>query len=143
MARRPNGHRGKRLGEACYESGKRAERNNQKLHNRRENNPPGVVFSVATPAEPHGEKNNSWCKVWAVENFWKSAGEKVLSGVRGAYNFRTRFGSFFAFSNHFSYQFKFFSGAISVCRRAALFFSRIRLRRLLAQSTWQTKSALF
>ena len=33
--------------------------------------------------------------VWAVNNFWRSAGEKFLSGVRGASNLQTRFGSFF------------------------------------------------
>ena len=63
------------------------------------------------------------CKFGAVKNFWKSAGEKKISGVRGSDTFRIVFRILFrVFSNHSSYRFKHFSEAISFCRCAALTF---------------------
>ena len=80
---------------------------------------------VATPAEPRGAKNTFlfWCKIWAVKNFSKSAGEKFLSGVRGLNIFGQH-------SDRFSDPFRVFQtisdfridlnvlGAVSFCRRA-------------------------
>ena len=63
-------------------------------------------LSVATPAEPRGEKTFLLCKCWAVKPFYKSAGEKSLGGVRGAYSFSDTFRIvyrilFFAFFKQF------------------------------------------
>ena len=73
------------------------------------------------------KKNFFLCKFWAVKNFknlLKSAGEILLSGLRGAKNDRSRFGSlfgsFFAFFKRFSYRFTSSSGAVLFCRHAAL-----------------------
>ena len=44
----------------------------------------GAFLSVATPAEPRGAKHFFGGRFWAVKTYWKSAGEKALSGVRGA-----------------------------------------------------------
>ena len=55
----------------------------------------GHILSVATPAEPRGGKKNFFlCKFWAVKNFLnllKSAGEILLSGLRGAKHFSNTF----------------------------------------------------
>ena len=53
-------------------------------------------LSVATPAEPRGEKKLFLVQILGGEKllkFVESAGEKLLSGLRGAK--KTRFGSFF------------------------------------------------
>ena len=50
--------------------------------------------SVATPAEPRGEKKLFLCKFWAVKNFLnlvKNASEIFLSGLRGAKHFSVAF----------------------------------------------------
>ena len=57
--------------------------------------------------------------------FVENAGEIFLSGLRGAKNFSNAFRIVFSdpfscFSNRFSYRFKSFSGAVSLCRHAAL-----------------------
>ena len=53
------------------------------------------IFRVATPPEPRGEKTTSFlCEFWAVKNFYnllKSAGEKILGGLRGAKTFSVAF----------------------------------------------------
>ena len=49
---------------------------------------------MATPAEPRGEKKIFLCRFWAVknfENFLKSAGEILLSGLRGTKNVSNAF----------------------------------------------------
>ena len=38
-----------------------------------------------------GEKRLYLCKFWAVKTFWKSAGETILSGLRGAKHFSVAF----------------------------------------------------
>ena len=60
-----------------------------------------------------------------LKNSLKSAGEILLSGLRGANHFsntfRIVFWIFFSrFSNRSSYRFKSLSGAVSFCRHAAL-----------------------
>ena len=83
---------------------------------------------MATPAEPRGEKKLFFVQILGGEKllkFVESAGEKLLSGLRGAKNvsntFRIVFPIFFSrFSSPFSCQIKTFSGAVSFCRRAAV-----------------------
>ena len=92
-------------------------------------NLPSLLVSVATPADPRGEKRNFFfVQILGGEkllNFLlKSAGEIFLSGLRGAKYFsnafRIVFGSFLRFSKCFSCRFKSFAGAVSFCRHAAL-----------------------
>ena len=86
------------------------------------------VVSVATPAEPRGEKKLFLVQILGGEKLLKllkSAGEKLLNGLRGAKIFfkhvSDRFSDLFSrFSNRFSCQIKHFSGAVSFCRGAAL-----------------------
>ena len=80
-----------------------------------------IFVSVATPAEPRGEKVTCFFlvrKVWAVKNFYnllRSASEIFLSGLRGAKNcsvaFRIVFRIFFrGFKTAFRIDLKAFCG---------------------------------
>ena len=88
--------------------------------------PPKI--SVATPAEPRGEKKTFFCANfgrWKTFKIWWKKCRWNIFMLRGAKNFsntfRIVFRIFFSrFSNRFSYRFKFFSWAVSFCRHASL-----------------------
>ena len=83
-------------------------------------------FSVATPAEPRGEKKTLCANFGRWKTFktcWKVP-VKHFSAAWGATFFSNAFWIVFRifsrFSNRFSYRFKSFSGTVSFCRHAAL-----------------------
>ena len=102
-----------------------------------------AIFLAWLSLQSLAAKHNR-CKFWAMENFWKSAGETCLSGVTGASNFSDTFQIVFSdpfphFSNHFLIDFRLFGGNF-VLSRAALTNFRASTRLLFSpyfQSAFQ------
>ena len=89
---------------------------------------PSHLLSVATPAEPRGEKKLFFVQILGGEKLLKF-GEKrrwnIFKRPERGYKFFKRVSDRFSdpfsrFSNRFLYRFKSFSGAVSFCTRAAL-----------------------